>query len=128
MAAFFGTLGLFTIPESSHSKILQNRAKRLRLETKNWAFHSKADETPIDFHSIIHTHFFRPFIMLVQEPILLLVTIYMSLIYGILYLFFEAYPISFQEQRGVSEILELLFSHADMSRAVTLLISCLSKR
>jgi hypothetical protein len=38
--------------------------------------------------------------MLVKEPILLLLTIYMALIYGILYLFFEAYPISFQEQRG----------------------------
>lgn len=38
--------------------------------------------------------------MLVQEPILLLITLYMALIYGILYLFFESYPISFQEKRG----------------------------
>ena len=27
----------------------------------------------------------------------------MALIYGILYLFFEAYPIAFQEQRGWNE-------------------------
>jgi len=38
--------------------------------------------------------------MLIMEPILLLVTLYLALIYGILYLFFEAYPISFQEVRG----------------------------
>src|SRR4051812_516195 len=100
MAAFFGIIGLFIVPESSHSKILQTRAKRLRFETKNWAIHSKADEQEVDIHSIIHTYLFRPFIMLVQEPILLLLTLYIALVYGTLYLFFVAYPISFQEERG----------------------------
>lgn len=38
--------------------------------------------------------------MLALEPILSLITIYMSFIYGILYLTFEAYPITFQMQRG----------------------------
>lgn len=38
--------------------------------------------------------------MLASEPILLLTTLYISLVYGTLYLFFEAYPISFQDQRG----------------------------
>jgi len=38
--------------------------------------------------------------MLVSELILFLITIYMSIIYGILYLFFEAFPISYQEERG----------------------------
>jgi DHA1 family multidrug resistance protein-like MFS transporter len=100
MASFFGSLGLFIVPESSHSKILQNRAKKIRYETKNWAIHSKADEIQVDLYSLIHTYLFRPFQMLFREPILLLITIYMALIYGILYLFFEAYPISFQEERG----------------------------
>ncbi|KAJ5953368.1 Major facilitator superfamily domain general substrate transporter [Penicillium verhagenii] len=38
--------------------------------------------------------------MLFLEPILLFITLYLALIYGILYLFFEAYPISFGEVRG----------------------------
>jgi hypothetical protein len=38
--------------------------------------------------------------MLIQEPILLLITLYMAFIYGILYLFFESYPLSFQRERG----------------------------
>lgn len=46
--------------------------------------------------------------MLVLEPILLLITVYLSLVYGILYLFFEAYPISFSKERhwesGVSSL------------------------
>ncbi|PQE24511.1 mfs multidrug transporter protein [Rutstroemia sp. NJR-2017a WRK4] len=100
LAAFFGTIGLFLVPETSHPKILQNRAARLRFETKNWAIHSKADELQLDFHTILQTYLLRPFIMLAREPILLLITIYMMLIYGILYLFFEAYPISFQQHRG----------------------------
>ncbi|KIN05524.1 hypothetical protein OIDMADRAFT_38051 [Oidiodendron maius Zn] len=100
MAAFFGTLGIFIVPETAHGRLLQIRAQKLRLKTKNWAIHAKVDETPLDFHSVIHTYLFRPFLMLVLEPILLLITIYLAYVYGILYLFFEAYPISFQQDRG----------------------------
>jgi hypothetical protein len=39
-------------------------------------------------------------VLLATEPILVLVTIYISFLYGLLFLFFEAYPISFQEDRG----------------------------
>jgi hypothetical protein len=88
------------IPESSHGNILQARARRLKYETKNWALHVKADEVEVDIHNIIHVYLFRPFAMCMQEPILVLVSIYLALIYGIFYLFFEAYPVSFQEERG----------------------------
>jgi hypothetical protein len=84
MASFFGILGILIIPETSHSKILQSRAKRLRFETKNWAIHSLADERQLDFHSILQAYFLRPFIMLAKEPILFLLTFYMAYIYGIL--------------------------------------------
>ncbi|KAJ9606073.1 hypothetical protein H2200_009034 [Cladophialophora chaetospira] len=100
MAALFGFIGLCVIPETSASRILQTRAKRLRYETKNWALHAKADESRVDFNSITHVYLIRPFVMFVQEPILALVTAYMSFIYGVIYLLFEAYPVSFQEERG----------------------------
>jgi DHA1 family multidrug resistance protein-like MFS transporter len=100
MAAFFGTIGFFLVPETGHQKILQSRAKKIRFATKNWAIHSQLDTVQIDFKSIGQTYLLRPFNMLFREPILLLITIYMALIYGMLYLFFEAYPISFQEERG----------------------------
>lgn len=100
MAAFLGSIGVFIVPETSANRILQVRAQKIRFETKNLAVHAKADETPLDLHSVIHTYLFRPFIMLVREPILLLITLYLSYVYGILYLFFTAYPISFQEERG----------------------------
>jgi hypothetical protein len=49
---------------------------------------------------IVTKYLLRPFQMLFQEPILLCITLYLALIYGILYLFFEAYPISFGQVRG----------------------------
>lgn len=103
MGFFFGTVGFILVPESYPPTLLQQRAKKIRFETRNWAIHAKADEMQIDLKSISNKYIIRPFVMLFLEPILTLVTIYMALIYGILYLFFEAYPIAFQEQRGWNE-------------------------
>ncbi|MCJ1300577.1 hypothetical protein MMC08_003374 [Hypocenomyce scalaris] len=100
MAALFLVLGLFFIRESCPPVLLQRRAKKRRYETRNWALHARADEDQVNFQQLMSKYLLRPMTMLVLEPILNLVTIYMALIYGILYLFFEAYPISFQEQRG----------------------------
>ncbi|KAI9723539.1 MAG: hypothetical protein M1828_004135 [Chrysothrix sp. TS-e1954] len=102
LEAFFGTIGFFLIPETSGAKILQKRAYRLRHETKNWALHAKADEQRVDAKAILWVYLLRPFVMLVQEPILLLLTLYMSLVYGIVYLSFESYPVAFIEVRGWS--------------------------
>jgi len=99
MGALLGGIGLLTIPETYAPVLLQKRAKKIRFETKNWAIHSRLDENQVNFKEILNSYLLRPFKMLIQEPILLLVTLYISLIYGILYLFFEAYPISYQQQR-----------------------------
>ncbi|KAF2723957.1 MFS general substrate transporter [Polychaeton citri CBS 116435] len=100
MAVLFWTIGLFIYPESYAPVILQRRAKKLRYQTRNWAIHAAADEKEVDLREITEKYLLRPFIMLFLEPILVLITVYMALIYGILYLFFEVYPISFQEERG----------------------------
>ena len=102
MASFFGGISIFLYPESFGPIILQKRAKEQRLRTRNWALHAKADENRTGFKDIIERYLARPLIMTMKEPILVLVTIYMALIYGILYLFFEAYPIAFQQVRGWS--------------------------
>ena len=100
MAAFFGPLALFICSESYAPVLLQRKAAKIRFETKNWAIHAPADENQINASAIVSKYLLRPFVMMALEPILVLITIYMSMIYGILYLFFEAYPIAFQEQRG----------------------------
>ena len=98
--SFFGVIALCIVPESYPPVLLQRRAARLRLETRNWAFHSFLDEYHPTFKDIAVKYLFRPIRMLFLEPILLLVTLYMSLIYGLLYLFVVSYPISFQQDRG----------------------------
>ena len=100
MAAFFGPLAFFICSESYAPVLLQRKAAKIRFETKNWTTHAPADENQIDAKAIINKYLLRPFIMMALEPILVLITLYMSVIYGILYLFFEAYPIAFQEVRG----------------------------
>ncbi len=44
----------------------------------------------------------RPFQLLFTELIVLLMSLYMSVLYGLLYMFFVAYPIIFQEGKGFS--------------------------
>lgn len=103
IAFFFGALGFLFVPESFAPVLLQQKAKKIKYQTKNWAIHAKADETEINLKRIGDTYLIKPFKMLAMEPILVLITIYMSLIYGILYLCFFAYPISFSEKRGWTE-------------------------
>ncbi|KAF2181403.1 MFS general substrate transporter [Zopfia rhizophila CBS 207.26] len=96
MASLFGTISLMVIPETSPAKILQKRAAEMRKDTDNPNFHARADADKLTVSTIV------------TEPILALVTAYMSFIYGIVYLLFEAYPISFMEERhwslGVSTL------------------------
>jgi len=100
MSAFFGVIAFVIVPETSAATILHSRAKRLRHETHNWALHSASEEIQLQLSTIAYNSLVRPFLMVAQEPILFLIDIYIALIYSILYLFFEAFPISFQEQRG----------------------------
>ncbi|KAJ5488656.1 Citrinin biosynthesis cluster MFS transporter mrr1 [Penicillium diatomitis] len=96
----FGLLALIIVPETYAPKLLQQRAARLRRETKNWALHSFLDEHEPSLAEIGRKYLLRPLQMLALEPILICMTIYLALVYGILYLFFEAYPISFNVVRG----------------------------
>ena len=100
MASFFGVLACIICSESYAPVLLQRKAARIRFETKNWAIHAPADENKVTMKEIVNKYLFRPFLMMALEPILVLITIYIAIIYGILYLFFEAYPIAFQEVRG----------------------------
>ncbi len=45
----------------------------------------------------------RPWILLFREPIVLLASIYVSIVYGTLYMFFAGFPVVFQVARGWSQ-------------------------
>ncbi|KAH8807994.1 MFS multidrug transporter [Xylogone sp. PMI_703] len=50
----------------------------------------------------LYTSLTRPWVMLLTEPILLSLSLYMAFLYGILYLDFTAYPFVYKETRGWS--------------------------
>jgi DHA1 family multidrug resistance protein-like MFS transporter len=89
MAGFLGTVGFFVIPETSAARILQLRAQKER-KAGNIHAYAKADENKLTMKNVVNVYLLRPFIMFSQEPILALITAYMSFLYGIVYLLFEA--------------------------------------
>jgi DHA1 family multidrug resistance protein-like MFS transporter len=97
--ASFGLLVLF-LKETYPPVILIEKAAELRRRTKNWGIHAKQEEIEVEYRELVTKNFLRPMRILFTEPIVLLITIYMSFIYGLLYLFLTAYPIAFQQIRG----------------------------
>jgi DHA1 family multidrug resistance protein-like MFS transporter len=97
----FGLTVLF-VKETYAPAILVEKATVLRRQTKNWGIHAKQDEVELDFKELVATNFSRPIRMLITEPIVLLVTVYMSFIYGLMYALLDAYPIVFQGIHGMN--------------------------
>ena len=107
LAAFSGVvwLGLvFFLPETYAPVLLRRRAEKLsKLQGKVYRSQLDIDRGRLPLTKILSTALSRPWVLLVREPIVLLFTIYLSIIYGTLYMLFAAYPIVFQEVRGWSE-------------------------
>ncbi|KAL4946602.1 hypothetical protein BDV06DRAFT_208522 [Aspergillus oleicola] len=97
-----GALFLGSLKETYAPVLLVSKAATLRRETLNWGIHAKLDEVEFDFEELLKKYFTRPLQMLVTEPILLLVSLYMSFIYGIVYALLEAYPYVFETVHGMT--------------------------
>lgn len=99
IASIMGWLGLaFLIfyPETYPPAILVAKAGRLRRQTHDWRIHAKQEEVEVNFHDLVTTNLTRPIRMLITEPIVLLVTLYMSFIYALIYALIGAYSLVFQ--------------------------------
>ena len=90
------------LKETHAPTILVQNAGHIRRHTENWAIHAKHEEVQLDLREIIHNNFLRPIRMLFTEPVVLFVTIYMSLVYGLVYAFVEAVPYVFETVYGMN--------------------------
>ncbi|KIW43083.1 uncharacterized protein PV06_04228 [Exophiala oligosperma] len=99
---WLGTGLTLFLHESYAPTILVGKAGRIRRESKNFAIHAKQEEIEVDMAELINHNFMRPIRMLCTEPIVFLITLYMSFIYGLMYLFLGAYPLVFQKVRGMN--------------------------
>lgn len=90
--------------ETYGPRILQARARRLRKETGNSKFHSKYDSNASVTGSYILRHsLIRPGQMLVRSPIVLLFAIYVSVVYGFLYILLTTITEVFEATYGFSQ-------------------------
>ena len=108
MGALAFVLDALFLEETYQKTILVRRAAAIRQETNNFAIHHISEEENITLSDLVHKHLLLPWKLLFLEPIVFLITIYTAFIYGILYLFLEAYPIVFTEYRGIKSTLATL--------------------
>jgi DHA1 family multidrug resistance protein-like MFS transporter len=95
-------LSLLFLEETYPPLILVAKAAALRRRTKNWGIHAKQEEIEVDFKELVIKNVARPLKILFTEPIVLLITIYMSFIYGLLYLLLTSYALVFQGVHGMT--------------------------
>jgi len=92
----------FTVPETYAPKILARRAAKLRQETGDSKFVTEQDIDTRPLGQRLRLFLLRPFQLLFQELIVFLLSVYMSVLYGLLYMFFVAFPVVYQEGKGFS--------------------------
>jgi Major Facilitator Superfamily len=97
--SLFLALGAILIDESYPPVLLVYKARRLRMNTENWALHAQHEEWDVSLKELGNKYLMRPFQLLVT-PICFFVALYASFVYGILYLTLASFPIEFQEIRG----------------------------
>jgi hypothetical protein len=99
-----GILGVIFIPETYGPVLLQQRASRLYKEDGKVHISvlekSQGKKKPSE---VFQRALFRPWIFLFLEPIVLIASVYMAIIYGTVYMFMGAMPIVYNEDRGWSE-------------------------
>ncbi|KAF7349177.1 MFS general substrate transporter [Mycena sanguinolenta] len=96
-------LSLF-LPETYGPTILVRRAQRLRKLTGNPELRTAAEreEELKSASSVMYESLVRPFV-LAKEPALAFANIYLGFVYAIFYLWFEAFPIAFNEIHHFNE-------------------------
>ncbi|KAH8886497.1 MFS general substrate transporter [Thozetella sp. PMI_491] len=90
---------MVTVKETYAPAILQKKAALRRKETDDERWWSRYDQK-FSTVELLKLNLSRPFILSLTEPILWFFNIWISIIYGILYLCFVAYPIVFSQHRG----------------------------
>jgi len=94
---------VFTIPETYAPALLDQRAKKLRKTTGEAKYVTEKDLDTRPFSERLRIILLRPLQLLFLEPIVLFISLYMSVLYGLLYMFFVAYPIVYVGGKGWSE-------------------------
>ena len=88
-------------PRNPPRNIVEETCQKLRKETGDSRYRSFNELQIRSFGEVAKTSLLRPFVLL-SELIVFLMTIYMAICYGLLYMFFFAYPVVYQQGKGWS--------------------------
>ena len=106
-AIFSGVLWILAsllVPETYAPVLLKNRARALSKRTGQiYQSRIEISQGKISVARTYRIALSRPWALLFREPIVFLLSLYLSIIYGVLYMLFAAFPIVFQENRGWSQ-------------------------
>ncbi|KAF2808674.1 MFS general substrate transporter [Mytilinidion resinicola] len=97
----FNLLMVFFMDESNHATILQRKTDRLRKELGRDDLHSQL-EIRMTSRELLAKSIVRPMKFLTRSPIVFLISFYVAVCYGTLYLLFTTIPIVFEEKYGWS--------------------------
>ncbi|KAJ5877644.1 Major facilitator superfamily domain general substrate transporter [Penicillium solitum] len=99
-----GILGTAFIPETYGPVLLQRRARQLaKADSKVYVSVLEKNQGKKKPSEVFKRALFRPWVFLFLEPIVLVSSLYMAIIYGTVYMFMGAMPIVYNEDRGWSE-------------------------
>ncbi|KFA54225.1 hypothetical protein S40293_08135 [Stachybotrys chartarum IBT 40293] len=96
-----GALFIMTIPETYQPSLLRALAvtrRQSRSDTRYWS----PFDTTVSLFKRIRVALSRPFVLSFTEPVLFLWNIYISVIYAIVQVAYVAFPITYQDERGLS--------------------------
>ncbi|CAI7609257.1 unnamed protein product [Penicillium manginii] len=104
LAAFSGAvwiMGSVLVPETYAPVLLRQRAAKLsKITGKVYLSKIDIDQGKVSLKDSFKIALSRPWVLLFREPIVFLLSLYMAIIYGTLYMMFAAFPIVFQLGRG----------------------------
>ncbi|CBX92571.1 hypothetical protein IAQ61_006040 [Plenodomus lingam] len=92
----------FLLPETSSPNILHRRTKRLKNLSGNDKLTCEPDMISAEMSTkdVVMMSLVKPITLNFTEPIVLLLNLYIALIYGLLYIWFESFPLVFVELYG----------------------------
>ncbi|OXV08222.1 hypothetical protein Egran_04015 [Elaphomyces granulatus] len=123
-------LGVLVVPETYAPVILRSRAARLSKITGQ-VYQSRVDveHGGLRMKDAFVTALSRPWVLLLKEPIVLLLSVYLAIVYGTLYMLFAAFPIVYQRGRGWNQgVGGLAFIGIMVGMAMAILYSTLDNR
>lgn len=85
----------FFAKESYRPVLLVSKAEEMRARTGNWGIFAAQESASFNFREVCTNNIVRPIHMLLTEPVLLVISVYVGFVYGILYMCLEAFPIIF---------------------------------